>query len=116
MKNEAFPLHAAVASGNDKALKNLLQKFSVNEKNAKGETCLHLTAKNGLVNMAKILLENGADLGILSRSKETALDVALISKNEKVACLLGAELSPGKQLLLPESTDMNQKLVQKYFY
>lgn len=112
MKNEAFPLHAAVASGNDEALKNLLEKFSVNEKNAKGETCLHLTAKNGLVNMAKILLENGADLSILSRAKETALDVALKSKNEKVAHLLGAEFSSGKQLLLSESADTNQN----YFY
>ena len=112
MKNEAFPLHAAVASGNDEALANLLQKFSVNEKNAKGETCLHLTAKNGLVKMAKILLENGADLSVFSRAKETALDVALKSKNEKVANLLGAEIIPGNQLVLPESSDTNQN----YFY
>ena len=112
MKNEAFPLHAAVASGNDEALKNLLQTFSVNEKNAQGETCLHLTAKNGLVNTAKILLENGADLTILSRAKETALDVAIKSKNDKVANLLGAERSFGTTQLLPESTDANEN----YFY
>ena len=112
MKNEAFPLHAAVASGNNEALKNLLTTFGVNEKNAQGETCLHLTAKNGLVNTAKILLENGADLAILSRAKETALDVALKTKNDKVAHLLGAEIHPSKQEEIPESTDLNQN----YFY
>ena len=112
MKNEAFPLHVAVASGNDEALKNLLATFGVNEKNAKGETCLHVTAKNGLVNTAKILLENGADLTILSRAKETALDVAIKTKNDKIAHLLGAETSHTKQELIPESTDLNQN----YFY
>ena len=52
---------------------HLTAGVDVNGKNKGGYTALHLTAKKGHVEVAKVLLEAKADIGLASKSGKTAL-------------------------------------------
>jgi ankyrin repeat protein len=59
-----YPLHEACMNGYDKLVENLLTlyKYDVNEKDDTGLTPLHVACIYNHLNVAKILVENGANL------------------------------------------------------
>ena len=78
------PLDIACLSGNVDVIRVLLDqgRVDLNEPGDRGKTALHLvvsarkTETKGRVNMVKVLLDLGADAGIVDDKEETVLDVA----------------------------------------
>jgi len=92
--SDPFPLHAAVNNADLTALKKSLNEgiCKINEKNAKGETSLHLAARLGLDHIVEFLLDNGADHSVTIRGTQIApLELAVKNHHFKTARLLGLE-------------------------
>lgn len=54
----------------------LLSRADVNARDNSGNTVLILAVKNSLENIVQLLLNNGADINIKNRGRETALKIA----------------------------------------
>ncbi|KAF7654089.1 hypothetical protein LDENG_00074800, partial [Lucifuga dentata] len=87
--NGNTPLHLACMYGHEDCVKALvyydLQTCHLDLQNDKGEAALHMAARWGYEGIIQVLLENGADTGILNKNKETPLQCAL---NSKIVTLL----------------------------
>ncbi|XP_063442777.1 ankyrin repeat domain-containing protein 27-like [Mytilus trossulus] len=76
------PLHLCVDNGHEDCVKGLVFsdvsriKLDINAQNERGDTPLHLAAKWGYGTIVNSLLENGADVTIKNRKKQTALSLA----------------------------------------
>jgi hypothetical protein len=64
------------------------EKIDINTKDEDGNTLLILCAKNGLINLASLLLENGADVNKQNNKGNTALHYAISLKHFTLADLL----------------------------
>ena len=64
------------------------EKLDINTKDEDGNTLLILCAKNGLINLASLLLENGADANKQNNKGNTALHYAISLKHFALADLL----------------------------
>ncbi|XP_063695735.1 ankyrin repeat domain-containing protein 27-like [Culicoides brevitarsis] len=67
--------HKQVTNANNNNVKSTA--LDLNVQNPDGNTPLHLAAIHGNLNLAKSLLENGADTTILNKKHQTALHVAI---------------------------------------
>mgnify|MGYP000605521058 CR=1 FL=1 len=83
LKGEAFPIHAAVNMADLTQLGGLIKTFNINERDATGETGLHLAARHGMDEIVQFLLNNGASPQIQSRSGQTPLEIAVRNNNIK---------------------------------
>ncbi|KAJ5076563.1 c2 domain containing protein [Anaeramoeba ignava] len=82
-------IHIATIKNNSKAIKTLL-KYGA-DKNAKtkmGNTSLHLAAKLGFINCAKILLDNKCEINITNELIETPLVVSIKSNSVDITRFL----------------------------
>lgn len=80
------PLHFAARTGNLPALVQLLKmEFLINSVNDNGDSPLILAAKEGHADACKLLLQRGANCGIVNSVGETALSVTRKSSKCKVA-------------------------------
>ena len=64
------------------------EQFDINNKDEDGNTLLILCAKNGLIHLASLLLENGADVNKQNKKGNTALHYAISLKHFTLADLL----------------------------
>jgi ankyrin repeat protein len=64
------------------------EKFDINNKDEDGNTLLILCAKNGLIKLASLLIENGADVNKQNNKGNTALHYAISLKHFTLADLL----------------------------
>ena len=64
------------------------EKFDINNKDEDGNTLLILCAKNGLTQLASLLIENGADVNKQNNKGNTALHYAISLKHFTLADLL----------------------------
>lgn len=84
--SEFRAVHFAAQIGNFPATVELLKMgFSVNSLDENGHSPLMLAAKEGHADACKLLLQRGADCGIVNSSGETALSLARKSSNCKDA-------------------------------
>ena len=90
------PLHAAVAGGQIKPVRVLIEHGAkVNASQHGGWTALHGAAQAGKRDIVELLIANGADVNARAENNQTPLDLALLHKHEDVAALLeelGAKL------------------------
>lgn len=82
--NGNTPLHLACTYGHEDCVKALvyydIYSCRVGIMNDKGDTPLHIAARWGYEGIIHVLLENGADVNIQNKMKETPLQCALNSK------------------------------------
>ena len=64
------------------------EKLDINTKDEDGNTLLILCAKNGLINLSSLLLENGADVNKMNNKGNTALHYAISLNHFTLADLL----------------------------
>ena len=73
-------LHQAVFSNETELVNQLISNgANVNEPNFDGSTPLHIACRDGLLEMVKILIENGAIIDFKSKVQPSALQLAVIS-------------------------------------
>ena len=73
-------LHQAVFSNETELVNQLISNgANVNEPNFDGSTPLHIACRDGLLDMVKILIENGAIIDFKSKVQPSALQLAIIS-------------------------------------
>lgn len=78
--------------------------FEVNQKNIGGATALHIAARNGNAEIAKILIENGADVNLFDKEGWTPLMRSALSRNpELIKILLNANADAAKVNSLGET-------------
>lgn len=103
--------YVALAPKEDLALKCLQMLFErspeatkgiVNGQTKSGTTALHCVAEKGYVEMAKLLLEHGANPALLDEDKKTAFDLARANGHKLPKELISTSLStPRKQSVAP---------------
>lgn len=95
--NSWTPLHEACTSGNLSLVEVLISnKANVNVQGGEQRlTVLHeaLIDENPNENLIKLLLENGADPNSKNQNGQTAFDLAVASKNEKILSIFQSNLS-----------------------
>jgi ankyrin repeat protein len=86
-KDKAAPLHNAAYLGNLEIVDILLKKgaVSLNEGNFRGQTPLHFACERGYLEVAKRLLDAGADIEARDMVGRTPLMTTGISKNIRIA-------------------------------
>ena len=74
---------------------------NVNDKNDPGldETALHLTAVYNFIDMAKLLIDNDADLAITNKRKKTAFDIAKENGHQEMIELLTNSSNKKRKLM-----------------
>ncbi|CAH3195151.1 unnamed protein product, partial [Porites evermanni] len=77
-------LHLASWCGDEKEVRNMINKADVNQLDKSGRTALHNAILGGHVNIVEILLEAGADITLLDRSQEAPLHTAVRTGNENL--------------------------------
>jgi ankyrin repeat protein len=90
--NTCLMIAAMSATNMDVASVLLHYGADVNEVNAEGMTCLMLAAENGLTDMVKFLVDNGADPRSRDHDGLTAMDHAEQAEHEETLCVLEALL------------------------
>lgn len=88
--NRATPLHIAVKKNKEEAVVELIQSCDqVNAMAYRSDlTPLHLASLNGYYKIAKILVENGADITVKNRVGKTPLDIAEENDHKNIVDLL----------------------------
>lgn len=104
-------LHAATElSGSEEVVQLLVNKGAdVNAQDINGVTPLHRAAENGLFNIAKILLINGANPGAISKKGDTPEDIARGEGYHQLVSLL--ELPAGTDYSKIESVESKEKTI-----
>ncbi|XP_073259168.1 transient receptor potential cation channel subfamily A member 1-like [Porites lutea] len=77
-------LHLASWCGDEKEVRNMINKADVNQLDKSGRTALHNAILGGHVNIVEILLEAGANTTLLDRSQEAPLHTAVRTGNENL--------------------------------
>jgi uncharacterized protein len=73
-----MPLHAAVSARNLDAARALLENGGeVNARQHGGWTALHAASQNGDVEMVRLLIAGGANIGVRADNQQNAMDLAL---------------------------------------
>ncbi|OHS99173.1 hypothetical protein TRFO_34409 [Tritrichomonas foetus] len=77
-KYKNTPLHYSSAGKNVHIVENLLKQptININAQNENLETALHIAAKNGYLDIVKILQEHGANVNIKNKNHKTPYDLA----------------------------------------
>lgn len=74
-QNGNAPIHIAAQNGHTNVVELLFKKnCNINAKNLKGNTALHMAIGYDYYDAAKLLVDNGADIGILNDSGFAAID------------------------------------------
>lgn len=90
LSNDNF--HKAASRGDTAYIKQCLKvAMPVNRQEGNGWTALHSASSNGHVQVVRVLLQYGANLGIKDKSGRTALDQATLRKRYDVMALLNAK-------------------------
>ena len=102
-EEEAVVDKEAVDGAKAEIAKMLLQRGAdVGDRDMKGrQTPLHLAAMNGLVAVARVLVEAGADLDSVNKIGQTALIYAVVEEQVEMVRLLiekGADVNKGNSL------------------
>jgi ankyrin repeat protein len=86
------PLHEAVIRGNENVVGVLLQnkeiRCGVDTKDNRGRTALHWVAENGNEAIARMLVEQGADISAEDKHKDTPLHCAARRVHETIVQML----------------------------
>jgi ankyrin repeat protein len=95
LHDDSTLLHQAVLNNNVDPIKLILETIqkqgltgAVNAKDKEGSTPLMLAAKRGRYKVAKLLLEQGADIDVKNDNDKTALDLATEKRHWKTVPLL----------------------------
>ena len=90
LEPKKFQMHRAVSENKIKLVKKLLAKGEVDleDKNAMKVTPLHIAAFSGHFEIAKLLLENGANVNAIGRDNQTPIHFAAINGQTKIIPLL----------------------------
>lgn len=91
---------------------------AVNATNSFGRSCLHLAAINNNIEMCKILIDYGAEVNTVMKTKGqfiTPLDAALQKGHRDVAkYLLLHGASPASKMNLPQSSNLGQIMIKHH--
>ncbi|MBT4884838.1 MAG: hypothetical protein HON55_01630, partial [Legionellales bacterium] len=84
------PLHIAAFQSETETLQALIkvEKIDLNAKNKQGNTPLHMAAIGGHIDIVKVLLEKGAEVGIKNSQDYTALNIAHQGDNQEIIKLI----------------------------
>ena len=83
------PIHAAMVNSCTDCLRLILPRVNnIDVKDSDGDTALIIAAKNDEVELAKILLESGADAEVANNTGNTPLHIACSRGNETISALL----------------------------
>ena len=93
------PVHIAVQEGNALAVGLTASHFEIDEKNALGQTALHLAVQKGSLEIIRILLEEGSDLSAVDNEGKNPLAIACLdAQNPAIAkFLLNAGAEPNSE-------------------
>ena len=84
-----FPLHKAVSEGNEEWIRKNIEEYDLDGKSNNGNTPLMVAAIRGNVNIAKILIDNGANIEIKSdKGTPVLIFAALYNRFEMVRYLI----------------------------
>lgn len=84
-----FPLHKAVSEGNEEWIRKNIEEYDLDGKSNNGNTPLMVAAIRGNVNIAKILIDNGANIEIKSdKGTPVLIFAALHNRFEMVRYLI----------------------------
>ena len=85
-----YPLHEAVESGKIEQVASLLEcsNINVNEQDTDGMTPLHIAARDGYIEIARLLIKHQANSNLADDCGDTPLAVAAINGHEAVVLLL----------------------------
>ena len=75
----------AVEEKDTQLLASLINNENVNQRNAKGDTPLLVSARNGDLSIMSLLLEQGADINVLDAGQRDILNIAISTNNIKLA-------------------------------
>lgn len=82
-------LYVAVKRGDiDQVERHIYWKTNINELNVDGQSPLHVSASNGRMIIARLLLKNGADVNSKNIDGKTAVDLALRNGRTEMADML----------------------------
>lgn len=114
-----IPLRDAVTRGNVKQVEAVLYwcrrsgDCDPNEPDRDGQTPLHIAGRTGWQDVAKTLLDNGADVNVRDANEQTPLHVAVAAGKAGTAALLidaGAEINTTDSL---ESSPLDEALISR---
>ncbi|UYL08697.1 ankyrin repeat domain-containing protein [Bdellovibrio sp. SKB1291214] len=82
------------AKSSEKTTRMILQKNKkvINQTNALGNTALIESVRAGYTNIAKLLVQNGADVAIKNKEGKTALDLSKEMNNKSLVSLLSKKI------------------------
>ncbi|XP_013402082.1 transient receptor potential cation channel subfamily A member 1-like [Lingula anatina] len=105
------PLHLAAKSGSLDCVTELLNVFSssLDMIDCEGDTALHVSARQGHVQLVKALLDQGCRVSY-NWHRQNVLDVAMVAGNEDVVLLLASRPDWARFLRLPNSPDGHPQL------
>ncbi|XP_005993523.1 peroxisomal NADH pyrophosphatase NUDT12 isoform X1 [Latimeria chalumnae] len=103
-------LHAFAARGDAVQLATVLNHSAslLNETGTHGWTALMYGARNGHLNVVKILLEKGCDKLIVNKSGQTALDIAKFWGHKHIAGLLQSAQGGQQPWFLPDAVEEHE--------
>ena len=78
----------AVVLGKAQRVTKKIKGININWRDKRGKTYLMLAAANGYVDIVRILLEHGADIGLKASDGQTAVNFARVNKHYDVIRLL----------------------------
>ena len=84
------PLHDASGRDYPEVVERLLGKggININTQNKNGQTCLHVACLNGSVNVVRILLDHGAEIGLVDAKGNTPLHNAMTKNQPEIVKIL----------------------------
>lgn len=82
------PLHSAASLGSASLVRVFVEIYDVDTKTRSGHTALYLAARGGHAEVARVLVEAGADVNIPQRRGLTPLHTAVLNGHAEVARVL----------------------------
>ena len=88
------PLHYAVEAGSLPNVKYLIEEHNaeINAQDKTNQTCAHIAAYNGDINILKYLVSKGADLNLVDEDNVSILRYAQEAKHKKIIVYLKTQL------------------------
>eukprot|EP00118_Oscarella_pearsei_P002960 m.12403 g.12403 ORF g.12403 m.12403 type:complete len:727 (+) comp24027_c0_seq1:162-2342(+) len=95
-------LHWAAYSRSIDGLELFVKLCEINSRNIRGDTPLHLSCRNGDIDVIRFLLKHQANSSILNNSDERPIDVAPVGKRKLIHCeissrCLSKDISKGQE-------------------